>query len=80
MNSTKAYTAPASSSPTGYSKQTSISLYGVSEVLSGLTEMGFNGVQANDLAKLLRLDSMESAIEIMADVRAYFQGKLYLPL
>jgi hypothetical protein len=77
MNSIKAHTTSTPSSPIVSSKQTSTSLYGVSKVLSGLTEMGFNGVQANDLPKLLRADSMEPAVEIMADVRAYFQGKLY---
>ncbi|XP_006461433.1 hypothetical protein AGABI2DRAFT_185678 [Agaricus bisporus var. bisporus H97] len=73
MDSIKAYTPPASPSPTISSKQAPSSLYGVSKVLSGLTEMGFNGIHANDLAKLLRTDNMEPAIEIMADVRAYFQ-------
>jgi hypothetical protein len=75
MDSIKAYTPPASPSPTT-PRQTSSALYGVSKVLIGLTEMGFNGVQANDLAKLLKTDNMEPAIEIMADVRAYFQGKV----
>lgn len=74
MDSINAYAPPANPTPAVSSKQAPNPVYGVSKVLSGLTEMGFNGVQANDLAKLLRTDNMEPAIEIMADVRAYFQG------
>ncbi|EKM81299.1 hypothetical protein AGABI1DRAFT_56763 [Agaricus bisporus var. burnettii JB137-S8] len=73
MDSINAYAPPANPTPAVSSKQAPNPVYGVSKVLSGLTEMGFNGVQANDLAKLLRTDNMEPAIEIMADVRAYFQ-------
>jgi hypothetical protein len=73
MNTINTYTPPASPSPYN-SKQSSPSLYGISKALSGLSEMGLNGIQANDLAKLLKTDNMEPAIEIMADVRAYFQG------
>lgn len=47
---------------------------GISKVLSGLIEIGLTGVEAGDLAKLLKTDEMEPALEIMADVRAYFQG------
>jgi len=42
--------------------------------MSGLAEIGLIGVQARDLAKLFKIDDMEPALEIMADVRAYFQG------
>ena len=48
--------------------------YGISKVMSGLAEIGLIGVQARDLAKLFKIDDMEPALEIMADVRAYFQG------
>jgi hypothetical protein len=43
----------------------------MSEALFSLTRMGLE--QAN-LANLLPPDPMDPAIEIMADVRAYFQG------
>ncbi|KAI0319289.1 P-loop containing nucleoside triphosphate hydrolase protein [Amylostereum chailletii] len=41
--------------------------------MTSLTQMGFHGVDPSSLARLLPLDTMEPAIEIMADVRAYFQ-------
>ncbi|KAF9447051.1 hypothetical protein P691DRAFT_732102 [Macrolepiota fuliginosa MF-IS2] len=72
MNTINTYTPPASPSMNS-SKQPVSSSYGISKVLSGLAEMGLTGVQAHDLAKLLKTDSMEPALEIMADVRAYFQ-------
>lgn len=50
---------------------------GISKVLSGLIEIGLTGVEAGDLAKLLKTDKMEPALEIMADVRAYFQGRFH---
>lgn len=46
----------------------------VNGVLAGLTEMGIIGTQPGDLAKLLPPDPYDPAIEIMASVRAYFQG------
>jgi len=46
-------------------------------ILARLATRGIHGVQAIDLAKLLPSDSMDPAIEIMAEVRAYFQGGLY---
>jgi len=50
-------------------------LQAITRVLSGLAEMGFQGLTASDLVKLLPPDEMEPALIIMADVRAYFQGK-----
>ena len=47
----------------------------VNKVLAGLAEMGMTGVTEADLPKLLPPDRMEPALIIMADVRAYFQGK-----
>ncbi|THU89402.1 hypothetical protein K435DRAFT_677975 [Dendrothele bispora CBS 962.96] len=44
----------------------------VSKILSGLVQVGMYGVKATDLPKLLS-DPMEPALDIMADVRAYFQ-------
>jgi len=51
-------------------------LQAITRVLSGLAEMGFQGLTASDLVKLLPPDEMEPALIIMADVRAYFQGEL----
>ena len=36
--------------------------------------MGAQGLDSTALAKLLPSDPMDPAVEIMADVRAYFQG------
>ncbi|EIW80172.1 hypothetical protein CONPUDRAFT_57692 [Coniophora puteana RWD-64-598 SS2] len=44
----------------------------VGRVVSGLSEMGI-AARAEDIPKMLPPDPMESAIEIMASVRAYFQ-------
>jgi hypothetical protein len=49
-------------------------LTGIAQVLSGLAGIGLNGVTADDLVKLLPPDRMDPALNIMADVRAYFQG------
>jgi len=49
-------------------------LRGIAKVLSGLAEMGFQGIIAENLIKLLPADEMEPALNIMADSRAYFQG------
>ncbi|KAI0250037.1 hypothetical protein BJV78DRAFT_616771 [Lactifluus subvellereus] len=45
----------------------------MNDTLSSLAKMGLQAVNAPALANLLPLDPMEPAIEIMADVRAYFQ-------
>lgn len=47
----------------------------LSKVFSGLAEVGITGVDATDLAKLLQTDPYEPALNIMATVRAYFQGE-----
>ncbi|KAK7471940.1 hypothetical protein VKT23_000046 [Stygiomarasmius scandens] len=44
----------------------------IAQVLSGLTQVGMYGIKATDLPKLFS-DPMEPALNIMADVRAYFQ-------
>ena len=46
----------------------------INVILSKLAAQGITGVQASDLAKLLPGDPMDPALEIMAEVRAYFQG------
>ena len=45
----------------------------MSEALCSLSRMGLEA-NASSLAKVLPADPMDPAIEIMADVRAYFQG------
>jgi hypothetical protein len=45
------------------------------KILSGLSEVGIDGVTPADLAKLLPPDQYSPALEIMAEVRAYFQGE-----
>ena len=47
----------------------------VNESISSLAKLGLHSVDASSLAALLPPDLMESGIEIMADVRAYFQGR-----
>lgn len=46
----------------------------MNRVLNGLTDIGLPGTVPTDLAKLLPADPYDPAIEIMAGVRAYFQG------
>ncbi|KIL62477.1 hypothetical protein M378DRAFT_12811 [Amanita muscaria Koide BX008] len=46
---------------------------GVAKVLHGLLELGITNVNPEDIPKLLPSDPMEPALEIMAEVRAYFQ-------
>lgn len=42
--------------------------------MAALVEMGITGIKPEDLFKILPTDQMAPAIDIMADVRAYFQG------
>jgi hypothetical protein len=46
----------------------------VSEILSRLSRLQFPNIAVKDLVKLLPDDHMLHALEIMAEVRAYFQG------
>ena len=50
---------------------------GIAKVIASLAEIGMGGIRAEDLAKLFPPDKMEPALEIMADVRAYFQGMCF---
>jgi hypothetical protein len=47
---------------------------GIAKIMAGLAEIGMSGVKPEQLPKLLPPDSMEPALVIMAEVRAYFQG------
>ena len=49
----------------------------VKRALSALNELGITS-KPTDLARLLPPDPMEPALQIMASVRAYFQGELRL--
>ncbi len=44
-------------------------------ILAGFSKIGLHSMQPNDLAKLLPPDPYDAAIDIMASVRAYFQGE-----
>jgi len=46
----------------------------VNKVISSLAELGLHSVESSSLARLLPPDPMETAIEIMSEVQAYFQG------
>jgi hypothetical protein len=46
------------------------------KILSGLLELGVDGITPADLAKLLPQDQYSPALDIMAEVRAYFQGEV----
>ena len=43
--------------------------------LADLAAIGIRGLTAADFSKLVPDDDMTPALEIMAEVRAYFQGK-----
>ncbi|KAF7800172.1 hypothetical protein EIP86_011419 [Pleurotus ostreatoroseus] len=43
------------------------------EALAALAMLGYHGITANDFAKLREQDIYESEMEVMAEVRAYFQ-------
>ena len=47
---------------------------GIAKVMAGLAEMGMSSIEPEDLPRLFPSDSMEPALAIMAEVRAYFQG------
>ncbi|KAJ6451821.1 P-loop containing nucleoside triphosphate hydrolase protein [Mycena vitilis] len=50
-----------------------INLSPIAQILSNLALIGISGVRAEDLTKLLPADGLDPALNIMADVRAYFQ-------
>lgn len=68
MKTVQSYSPPIT---TGFGTQVT----GIAKVIAGLAEMGMTGIRPEDLPKLLPSDKMEPALAIMADVRAYFQGK-----
>ena len=46
----------------------------VNRVMAGLAELGLHSAESSSLARLLPPDPMETAIEIISEVQAYFQG------
>jgi hypothetical protein len=48
---------------------------GITKIMTGLAEIGMSGIEPEHLPRLLPPDRMEPALVIMAEVRAYFQGK-----
>ena len=79
MSAIQSFTPPASSASTTRRQSfQETPPTGIAKVLAGLVELGFHGVKPEDLAKLIPPDGMEPALEIMADVRAYFQGTFLL--
>lgn len=46
----------------------------MAKVMSSLAEVGITGIRPEDVFKILPEDEMAPALNIMADVRAYFQG------
>jgi hypothetical protein len=47
---------------------------GIANIMTGLRQVGVYSVRPEDLVKALPPDPMESALNIMADVRGYFHG------
>jgi hypothetical protein len=47
---------------------------GIAKIMAGLAEIGMSGIKPEELPRLFPSDSMEPALMIMAEVRAYFQG------
>lgn len=78
MRSIQEYSDPSGDTGSWNASMTITTPTGIAKVLSGLVEMGIDGVKPEDLAKLLPPDHMEPALVIMADVRAYFQGQSVL--
>jgi hypothetical protein len=50
---------------------------GIAKIMAGLAEIGMSGVKPGDLPRLFPSDTMEPALVIMAEVRAYFQGNFF---
>jgi hypothetical protein len=48
----------------------------MSEALHNLSRMGFEGLTRDELLRLLPADKANTAIEIMSEVRAYYQGQI----
>ena len=52
---------------------TAISSSPTTRALEALEELGYKDLKASDLARLAQYDSFDKEINVMAEVRAYFQ-------
>ncbi|TRM70037.1 P-loop containing nucleoside triphosphate hydrolase protein [Schizophyllum amplum] len=68
MERIRNYVPVATASAPGEEAQIS----GISKILEGFAELGMFGIKPEDFPKLLPADQMTPALEIMADVSAYF--------
>ncbi|KAI0067648.1 hypothetical protein BV25DRAFT_1834706 [Artomyces pyxidatus] len=61
--------------PHSGASQTGVTVFqgGMPKIMAGLAEIGLGGTKPSDLPKLLPADPFDPALEIMANVRAYFQ-------
>ena len=74
MKTVQSYSPPISS--TRYATHPT----GIAKFMASLADMNMTGIRPEELPKLLPSDKMEPALAIMADVRAYFQGKFIYSL
>jgi hypothetical protein len=51
----------------------------MNDAMHNLSQMGFEGLKKDELLRLLPADKADTAIEIMSEVRAYYQGELRKP-
>ena len=73
MGAIQSYKSSGSSNASAAYPSTSQST-GIAKIMAGLAEIGMSGIKPEELPRLLPSDSMEPALVIMAEVRAYFQG------
>jgi len=48
----------------------------MNNTMHNLSQMGFEGLKKDELLRLLPADKADAAIEIMSEVRAYYQGEI----
>ena len=64
----------SSDTKAAYNTSTASQINGIAKIMAGLAEIGMSGVKPEELPRLFPSDSLEPALVIMAEVRAYFQG------
>ena len=79
MGAIKAYNNYDSSNPAS-STSASSQIKSITKIMTGLAAVGISGIEPEHLPRLLPSDRMEPALEIMAEVRAYFQGNCLIYL
>jgi hypothetical protein len=78
MSTIQSYNSSVSSNASFGSRSTSTTQpTGIAKIMAGLAEIGMSGVKPGDLPRLFPSDTMEPALVIMAEVRAYFQGNFF---